>query len=687
LTEKEKVEYGKPLTAKSLVVSMIFLVVAMVLSNFTVLYKSKGIFASFMFPFFYLALFNMLLGKISPKLKLNIHEMVLLLMSWFFVLGPFATGIGSFGAFSEMTLYSPIYILADPASKVYFDKWIPSYMAPKSDLAISAFYNGLKPGQSLPWGEFVVPIAYWTTYTTLVFSFGWFLAFGVWGRRWVEVENLTFPLTVPFLYPVEASFDVDKETKKSKWLSLRDPGYKISWIAFIVGVLLAAFPLYNQYVPVGVPGLGDYGEVGLNLPLASVLPGAHLRMIFMHDQWALWLLLPINSLASIVLLWLVVEVIVLVVGVQAGIIPYTRGMEYGWSPSAEWQYPFPYGVAWMGAWMGFGIITLWTLRGRFKELYNSLRGENKTEFGLSLRLITIFGIVVTLGLIIFFIGTGVPVITALIMVGIAFITYTMVGKLASMFWVHCADFCSHGGFSYWLYPGVVSGYWPSTTEVSAQTPAWFATASMGLPFNYDWSLRCSTMGQGVVAGIYKIAYETKTNMKHLLVGALLVIITGTSVAYVSYTWFISHSGGVLRTGSWGSWVGGYKYGGVEWPGGGVTTGIIGDTRYESVFPWHLLGMAIIFAVYFMRMKFTWFWIDPAAIAYSLPFMGWHWGVALIALVVKLVLTRFIGATRFNNYARHMAAGLVMGYVAPLIVVWLIEFFTAMIPNFQSYYVP
>jgi len=164
----------------------------------------------------------------------------------------------------------------------------------------------------------------------------------------------------------------------------------------------------------------------------------------------------------------------------------------------------------------------------------------------------------------------------------------------------------------------------------------------------------------------------------------MVIIVAMPISYVSYIWLINHAGGVPRTNSWGSWAGTSKYNNGFLR---VPLRITGETRYEAIFPWHLLGMAIVFITFVMRMKFAWFWIDPVAMAYSLPYMAWHWGVALAALVVKVVLIRVIGATKFNNYARHMASGLVAGYVAPVLVAWLIEFSTAMIPNFQGLYVP
>ncbi|MCP8321838.1 MAG: hypothetical protein H3Z52_13025, partial [archaeon] len=79
---KEVPEYRTPITAKSVIITSIFLVSAVVLSTFTGLYRGVGIFLKFMLPFFYIAMFNVLLGKINSRLKLNGPEMTLIVTSW-----------------------------------------------------------------------------------------------------------------------------------------------------------------------------------------------------------------------------------------------------------------------------------------------------------------------------------------------------------------------------------------------------------------------------------------------------------------------------------------------------------------------------------------------------------------------------------------------------------------------------
>lgn len=93
-------------------------------------------------------------------------------------------------------------------------------------------------------------------------------------------------------------------------------------------------------------------------------------------------------------------------------------------------------------------------------------------------------------------------------------------------------------------------------------------------------------------------------------------------------------------------------------------------------------------VYYLRGKFAWFFIDPTALAMSMAVgLEWTWLSGLIALVIKLVLIRTMGLRRFESYVIPIAAGISLGFGAPLLFAGLIEFFGVILPKFFSFYVP
>lgn len=685
-----EVSLGRALTGRALAVTLFFLIIVTVLSMFTWLHTSRdAVVMVLMLPFFYVALLNAIFGRISSKLRLSPSEMTLLYLVVLFMIGVGPAAIAdNHPQYIELTITCVGAALVEPELQSYFKNWVPSFMFPKSDTALSIFYSGLQPGQSIPWNEFALPIAYWSAYVILIYLFILWFIFGIAGRRWVEVERCLFPMAQPVLYVIQASNDIDKETGKDKWLSLKVTDYKIFWIAFAVGLLLSSFPIAAQFLPIFLPpGAQEYGATPIEFPqLAAILPGTMARGTFQIDQITLWLLLPINSLVTFVVMWIIFGLIYPAVAVQLGIIPYEPGMEFRWSwddTPGNW-YPLPFEVMWIGVLLGFGVVTLWSLRDRFRDMINALMGKDKIEYGLSLRFISIIGVIAIVGLAILFIGTGVPVPIVIIMMVLLIVISTYLGKLQGLFWFHVGDFIQWGGTSLIWVPGGLMGYWPLTPTIEGKTYAAFATATMQIPTMSSWTYRCVGISPGGMGGLYKVAYETKTNLRDLVIGSLIVFIIGVPLSYVVYMWILLHSGGITNTSSWGSWVHWWKYGyGLydNW------TAITGDSRFEAPLQWYAIGFVLFLIVYALRRTFTWFFIDPAAFAFALPYIDYIWLCALVALIVKVILVRVLGATRFERYALALASGVAWGYGAPLLVAWAIEFTTVCIPRFMSLYVP
>jgi len=139
----EKAEMNRALTAKSLGIGIVLTVILIALGNLTWLYTSKGeVVTIVLLPFFYFALLNVILGKLG--FRLNGAEMTLLFTVTLFAgsLGPCSWG-DVFQQYVEKTLVAAGGMLMDPALVAYGRQWVPSYMFPGSELAISAFYNGL----------------------------------------------------------------------------------------------------------------------------------------------------------------------------------------------------------------------------------------------------------------------------------------------------------------------------------------------------------------------------------------------------------------------------------------------------------------------------------------------------------------------------------------------------------------
>lgn len=698
LRTTEIVGFGRGLTVRSVVIGLVLLFTGTVIADLTWLYTSKGgTINAFFLPFFYIVLVNELVGRLNKKLRLSGPELVCIFPAMlinnsikYMPKGALSGGEAVIG-FVEKTLAVFGYGLNTADMADYFRRMTPSFMFPKSEFAISAWYNGLLPGQEVPWGEFIAPITYWSIYTTLTYFLCLFLAFGIYGRMWAEVEKLPFPLSLPMIFMVNNALDVDPSTNKSRWFDLKNTSIKVFWIAFFMGALLAAIPVLGEVIPpLAVYGAFAWGEQPILFEgLAALMPGAMAKGVFQVDQIALWMLLPNNVLLTCIVAYIVFGVLYQWLGVLTGVLPYNPGMEFLWNWEdipANW-YPFPYrAVGVLGMMVGLGVITLWTLRRRIADIINALKGKDIMEYGLSLRLISYFGIFVMLAILAFFIGSGAPALIAVWMLILAIIYYTALARVTSSLWWHVDDFMGTGGLAY-IYPlGSALGYWTEQVP-SGGNPSyeWFITGNLIVPFNNCWTLRVNGFGPGALTGFYKIAYETKTNLKDAFFAIIYIAILGSFAAFAWRVWLYYHGGGMVHAGGW-SWTQWWKGGYNIW--GAWSYMPFGETNWQPSLTFGATGFIIILVVYYLRGKFAWFFVDPTALAMSMAVgLEWTWLSGLVALVIKLILIRTMGLRRFESYVIPIAAGVSLGFGAPLLFAGLIEFFGVILPKFLSFYVP
>ncbi|MEM2823886.1 MAG: DUF6785 family protein [Thermofilaceae archaeon] len=692
-------EFRRGLTLRSIVIGTILLLIAVPISVMTWLYTSKGgTINAFFLPFIYIILINELIGRVNKNWRLSGPELVVIFPALLLVnsikympKGALSGGEAVIGLVEKSLIAAISSSIMVPDLATYYQPMMPSWMAPKSIEALEAIAYGLKPGQALPWGEFTVPIVYWSFYVVLIYCLCLFLGFGIYGRRWVEVERLVFPLSQPMIFAVNSAMDLDPTTNKSRWFDLRNINYKIFWITFIIGVILSAIPIFGEIIPpLAVWGAFAWGEQPILFSwLPAIAPGAMARGVLQMDQVALWLLLPTSTLLTCVVAYVIFGLIYQALAVQLGMVRYTPGMEFLWNWEdipANW-YPVPYrfiGVT--GMMVGLGLICLYNARDRFKEIFSSLTGPSRIEYGLSTRGIAFFGLIVMVAILVLFIGSGVPPVIALIMLFLAIIYYTALARVTSELWWHVDDFITTGGYSYIYYPGVVLGHWPYTLPTEGNNYAAFVTAYLAYPFNECWTVRVNGLGPGGTIGLYKIAYETRTNLKDVLIATIFYVILGTVLTSIFMIWFLAHGGGITRTNSWGNWIHWAKTGYMVTGNWGF--GPSGETRPEAIFPFAAAGLVLFFALYFLRIRFPWFPLDPTAFTMSLAVgLIWTWLSALVALVIKLVLVRALGVRRFEQYVLAIATGLALGFGAPILVAGLIEFFSVIMPRFAAYYVP
>ena len=147
---------------------------------------------------------------------------------------------------------------ATPENKyieTFFD-YIPQWLVPSKDPdspAIRWAFYGLPPGKSIPWGDWIVPLAVWTPYVVALLVLG-ATAAALLRRRWADEEHMLFPLAQ---IPVEMlSYDSERARLPKVFRSW------LFWVGFAIPVLLYSKNALHYYFP-GIPETDLTPDIGV----------------------------------------------------------------------------------------------------------------------------------------------------------------------------------------------------------------------------------------------------------------------------------------------------------------------------------------------------------------------------------------------------------------------------------------
>lgn len=190
--------------------------------------------------FFLLLVIAGLLNVIPRKLGVGLSTSELLLI---YAMMLVAAGIPSFGLTGLLIPYmaGPFYF-ASPENGWEETLWphLPDWLHPPPGRAAGALYEGIRPGTSIPWSEWLVPLAAWTLLAASVYLV-FFCLCAMLRRRWVDDEKLVFPLVQ---LPIEIA-RYDEGTHALPAL-LKD---RVMWGFFAVPFFIHALNGLHHYFP------------------------------------------------------------------------------------------------------------------------------------------------------------------------------------------------------------------------------------------------------------------------------------------------------------------------------------------------------------------------------------------------------------------------------------------------------
>ena len=196
------------------------------------------------FPFVVLVGTNLLLRWVKPRWALNRGQLCVALgMGLIGSLFPFY-GLASYVV---GTIAAPYYF-ATPENgwaELLHPNMVSWLIMNNEDKAVTYFYDGLPPGQPIPWGSWAVPVFWWMTFVAAAACVALCLMV-ILRKQWVENERLEFPLMEVGMQVAQ----VDKRNGGTPAL-LNQPLFRVG---FWVGIFAVFWNIISYFYPL-IPGL------------------------------------------------------------------------------------------------------------------------------------------------------------------------------------------------------------------------------------------------------------------------------------------------------------------------------------------------------------------------------------------------------------------------------------------------
>ncbi|MEM2314665.1 MAG: DUF6785 family protein [Candidatus Bathyarchaeia archaeon] len=609
------------------------------------------------------------LKRMNPKLRISPTLLTLILMPMFIFGGKtfLATFTGETNFTNVVNAFwnSWAYVCVHtPETREIYLRYAPSWLVPRDLNQVELVVNG--GGGPIDWGVWIPPIIGWSIILVATWILNTFIAFLITGPRWVEIEKLVFPPSIPATYLVK-NYTSFTEEGKSILFNLKDRTIRVFWIAMIVG-LIVGLPTYLAiWMPELRYVLGAAGGglamfwVDIRPIMQAILPGAQ-GVAHLYLGSAFWtVLLPWDTIITVLLVWLILGILYPTIAVRVGLVPYSPGMEgwNQWSIGAHAANPFPYTVMIFGFPIGLGIWYIWSARDYIIKGIKALSGKDIREGGMSYRFRMIGLMISFILLVAVWSAAGMPAYISLILV----IVYVVYSISAGRVWAEFGPWGLECSPSIWMYVwpvGAVAGAW-GWVPAEGSSIAIFSMAgssySTCIGFNND------PTSIGGHTWIYRVGYDSGSDLNSLMKWSIIMAIIFVPLYLTFDVWFSSHYG-YINTAM--NYIFGWNH-----PLIGLGQGVtslnywLGDPG--RTLTWFAVGIVLSLIIAALRTRYAWFFINPIMMVAAVTEMHWLWLNFIIAAIVKYALTKSLGPAKTIQYMIPLIAGFLIGVGLPYLI--------------------
>lgn len=622
------------LTVRAVVLGILMVVLVNIGAPYSLFLLHSSLLASdymplgVVFPFFLIVLLNIILKLKTPRFALHPSELAII-----FIMGLVGSTIPTWGitAYVLSTLAAPYYF-ASPENRwgEYLVPHIPNWLVPRDIHAIKWFWEGLPPGEQIPWIAWVVPLFWWLVFIGNLLLV-YFCIVAIMRKQWVEKERLLFPLMgVPIAL-------IEESDEKALLPPLMKN--KVFWIGFIVPLTIVFWNIIHYFVPL-FPHISLHGSISIGRGFPQIITIVFFPLI------GFAFLVNLDVLLSVWFFYLLSVV-------QVGI--YNRiGFSIG---SAE---VFCSSYASMG-WQTFGAFCvmvlwgLWTARQHLRDVFKKAFNRN-SNIDDSAEIVpyrtAVFGLLIGLIFIVSWLHR-------------AGMTYGVLFIFLGAFLILCIGLTRiviEGGLVFLRGP-LIAPVFPIYALGSAAISARSLTA---LAFTYPWTCDLKNTFIAATAHAAKLGSVVKMRSKTIPKAVFISVLVGVLVSfgYILYTGY--HHGG-------------YNFRGFIFDAGGRIPfdNVVGKMRNPSEPDWKRLsffgiGAVVMVALTFMRYRFIWWPFHPLGftVASSLQIARSFLSI-FIAWLAKVIILK-AGGVKLYKQAKPFFFGLMLGYFAGAGISFLID---------------
>ncbi|MFC1718781.1 DUF6785 family protein [Candidatus Poribacteria bacterium] len=638
--KEAKIHLASGLTVRSLILSVVFVLLGNYWLKYTGLIAHSGNFAESVPPIpavaglILMVAFNPLLRRLIRKISLSAAEVIVT-----YNLVTIAVSMSSIGMVRYFlpVLTAPFYFATPENEYNIFNKHLPDWFVVSDSRALKESYEGSLDG-SVPWGAWIVPLLVWTAFFIVLF---WTMLciLVIFRRRWVEKERLTFPV-------VQFALEIAREDENKR--SLVAPFFKnhIMWIGFSISFFYNLLNILNAIYPnVPAPGKSfNIGAIFTDRPLNAIRP-----MSFQYRPAIIGIgyLMPMGVNMSVWVFYFVLKFESVMASIMGYQIP---------------GFPFVHNQS-AGAFLALMIFLCWVARHEIKDVFAKAIGIKEVDdsqepipyrwaaFG------SVFGIIL---ICIWCRAAGMTVMTALVyfilIIGFALV-YSRIRAQA-------------GSPMIWLFPYGEH----KTLMIDAVGPRAFIPD--GSYANLTVFANLTFLSRGYFPAF--MAYQLESFKHADLVGSskrvmafviMLALVMGLAAGYYMHlTSFYDYGSNILEGGS--GVMGGTRGAALirqeynKMQGYTVSNNSPDYTRTAAAG----VGFLFTFALVLLRQAFLWFPLHPLGFAMVTAYGDPLWGPFLSVWIIKKLVMKYGGMRMYRKLVPGFL-GLALGHFFTAGILW------------------